>query len=178
MAVMPFQQSRRLLPQTKLQISNIHRQANAQNKVMCAISAQPTLEYCITHSVFTTYIAHEDLCYPKPICHSKETGKQDISESSRPVILLDFLPPEYIIVVYLHIQTFPMKSSYHNEITHLHYKVIKGEQKYSKIFVEPNAKILEFFRGTSLDVKINSSFHPLEMIFRCSMETWTLFHRL
>lgn len=96
-----------------------------------------------------------------------------------PVILLDFLPPEYIIVVYLHIQTFPMKSSYHNEITHLHYKVIKGEQKYSKIFVEPNAKILEFFRGTSLDVKINSSFHPLRNDFQVqhgNMDTfpWTL----
>lgn len=146
---------------------------------MCAISAQPTSEYCITHTVFTTYIAHEYLCYHKPICHSKKTGKQDISESSRPAMLLYFLPPEYIIVIYLHIQTFQMKNSYHHEITDLHYKVIKGEQKFSKIFVEPNAKIFEFFRGTSLDVKINSSVHPLRNDFQVqhgNMDgfSWTL----
>lgn len=40
-----------------------------------------------------------------------------------------------------------------HETTDLHYKVIKGEKKYSKIFIEPNAKILEFFRGTSFRCK-------------------------
>lgn len=163
----PFVKFVRLPPRAKLPISNIHRQANAQNKVMCAISAQPTSEYWMAHALFTTYVAHEDLCYHKPICHSKKTGKQDISGSSRPEILLDFLPPKYIyhrdFFEYTNISDEELIS---NKIADLHYKVIKGGKSTAKSLLSQMLKHSNFSEGHPSDVNINSSIYPLRKDFQ------------